>query len=73
MLIDCDTCVGRGVHCHDCVIHVLLSQPPEQVEFDDEEQSALDTLADAGLVPRLRMVPRLAFPPDSSGISRGIA
>ena len=73
MLIDCDTCAGRGVHCHDCVITVLLRQPPERVEFDDEEQNALDSLAEAGLVPRLRMVPSLSLPPDSSRIARGIA
>jgi len=73
MLIDCDTCVGRGVHCHDCVITVLLSRPPESVDFDDEERTALDSLADAGLVPRLRMVPTLPLVPDSSGIARGIA
>ena len=73
MLIDCDTCVGRGVHCHDCVITVLLSRPPEPVEFDDDEQNALDSLADAGLVPRLRMVPTIPLASDSSQIARGIA
>ena len=27
--IDCDTCVVRGLACHDCVVTVLLGPPPE--------------------------------------------
>ena len=57
MIIDCDTCSGQGVHCHDCVISVLLSAPPQQVQLDSDEQIALVRLADAGLVPPLRLVP----------------
>jgi hypothetical protein len=53
--IDCDTCVVRGLACHDCVVTVLLGPPPE-VGFDDEEARALDVLAGSGLVPPLRMV-----------------
>lgn len=53
--IDCDTCVVRGLACHDCVVSVLLGPPPE-IGFDDEEQRALAVLADSGLVPQLRMV-----------------
>ena len=55
VVIDCDTCVVRGLACHDCVVTVLLGPPPE-VGFDDEEQRALAVLAESGLVPRLRMV-----------------
>ena len=53
--IDCDTCVVRGLACHDCVVTVLLGPPPE-IAFDEEECRALDVLADSGLVPPLRMV-----------------
>ncbi|MEQ6901154.1 hypothetical protein [Nocardioides sp. YIM 152588] len=53
--IDCDTCVLRGLACHDCVVTVLLGPPPE-LTIDDEEQRALDVLADSGLVPPLRLV-----------------
>jgi hypothetical protein len=56
MIIDCDTCTGHGVHCHDCVISVLLNAPPQQVQLDSAEQIALVRLADAGLVPPLRLV-----------------
>ena len=53
--IDCDTCLVRGLHCHDCVVTVLLGPPPE-LAFDDEEKRALDVLAAGGLVPPLRLV-----------------
>ncbi len=53
--IDCDTCVVRGLHCHDCVVSVLLGPPPE-LTVDDDELAALDALASGGLVPPLRMV-----------------
>ncbi|MCW2758500.1 MAG: hypothetical protein JWO46_2246 [Nocardioidaceae bacterium] len=59
--IDCDTCLVRGLSCHDCVVTVLLGPPPE-LAFDDDEQRALDVLADSGLVPRLRMVTAMAGP-----------
>ncbi|MDT9593796.1 hypothetical protein RDV89_12005 [Nocardioides zeae] len=53
--IDCDTCLVRGLHCHDCVVTALLGPPPE-LAFGDEEQRALDVLAAGGLVPPLRLV-----------------
>ena len=53
--IDCDSCLVRGLACHDCVVTVLLGPPPE-LGFDDDERRALDVLADSGLVPPLRMV-----------------
>ncbi|HWC84072.1 MAG TPA: hypothetical protein VG756_29275 [Pseudonocardiaceae bacterium] len=56
MIIDCDRCAIRGVGCSDCVISVLLDAPPT-VEFEEPELRALGTLADAGLVPRLRLIP----------------
>jgi hypothetical protein len=59
--IDCDTCVVRGLACHDCVVTVLLGPPPE-LSFDDEERAALDVLAGAGLVPPLRLVTPVTGP-----------
>jgi len=53
--IDCDTCLVRGLACHDCVVTVLLGPPPE-LAIADDERLALDVLADVGLVPPLRMV-----------------
>ncbi|SFB36533.1 hypothetical protein SAMN05216266_10977 [Amycolatopsis marina] len=56
MIVDCDRCQVRGNACSDCVISVLLGAPPE-VEWDDDEQRAVDALVDGGMVPRLRLVP----------------
>ncbi len=55
-VIDCDRCSMRGVGCGDCVVTVLLGGPPFGVELDDDERRAIEILADAGLVPPLRMV-----------------
>lgn len=61
VLIDCDTCLVRGLSCHDCVVTVLLGPPPE-LSFDSEEQEAFEVLAQSGLVPPLRMVTPMAGP-----------
>jgi len=58
MLIDCENCAVRGGACAGCVVSVMLGAPPEGVELDEEERRALGVLADAGVVPRLRLVPR---------------
>ena len=44
----------RGVGCQDCVVSVLLGVP--ETLLDDERQ-ALEVLAEAGMAPRLRLVP----------------
>jgi len=59
--VDCDTCVVRGAACSDCVVSVLLGTPASTagtpvVDFDPDEQAALKTLADSGLVPPLRFI-----------------
>ncbi|GIH18708.1 hypothetical protein [Rugosimonospora africana] len=58
MLIDCDNCEVRGPACAGCVVSVLLGAPPAGVELDESEQAAIAVLADAGMVPRLRLVTR---------------
>ncbi|MDQ3761047.1 MAG: hypothetical protein M3460_04920 [Actinomycetota bacterium] len=58
MIVDCDRCEVRGSACQDCVITVLLGAPPGGVELDGTERRALDTLAEAGMVPRLQLVDR---------------
>lgn len=59
--IDCDTCVVRGLHCHDCVVTVLLG-PPAELAIEDDARAALDVLATGGLVPPLRLVQPVAPP-----------
>jgi hypothetical protein len=62
MLIDCDSCTVKGAACGDCVVTVLLGSPPEgvELELDQVEQAAINTLAAHGLVPPLRLVTRAA-------------
>ena len=57
MIIDCDDCVMRDLACGDCVVSVLLGASDGRAEVDEAERRALDVLADAALVPRLRLVP----------------
>jgi hypothetical protein len=52
--IDCDDCAVRGHGCKDCVVSVLLGVP-DTLHYD--ERAALEVLAEAGLAPRLRLVP----------------
>lgn len=54
MHIDCDRCEMRGLACSDCVVSVLLG--PEDADLGGEEQQAIGVLAEAGLVPPLRLV-----------------
>ncbi|MBV9090254.1 MAG: hypothetical protein JO044_10200 [Mycobacteriaceae bacterium] len=54
VIIDCDDCAVRGAACKDCVVSVLLGTPDTLL---DDERAALEALAEAGLAPRLRLVP----------------
>lgn len=55
--VDCDSCIVRGPSaCGDCLVTVLLGAPPAGVDIDSEEQAALGVLAEAGVVPPLRLV-----------------
>jgi hypothetical protein len=54
VVIDCDDCAVRGAGCRDCVVSVILGVPETLLE---DERAALDVLAEAGLAPRLRLVP----------------
>jgi hypothetical protein len=69
MLIDCDTCAARPRACRGCVVSHLLSagSGEDPVTLDAREWVAVGTLAAAGLVPPLRLVPRPAED-DMSGL-----
>ena len=58
MLINCDECVMQHTDaCNDCVVSVLLAgRPLRRVELDDSETEAIEHLAEAGLVPQLRLL-----------------
>jgi hypothetical protein len=67
MIIDCDSCQVRGLACHDCVVAVLIGPPADLIGESPEpgaavetvwtadERRALAVLAQAGLVPPLRL------------------
>jgi hypothetical protein len=59
--IECDRCVMQHTAaCADCVVTFLCERRPDQsVEVDEAEARALRLLGEAGLVPRLRHVPRV--------------
>lgn len=64
--VDCDSCVVRGASaCGDCVVTVLLGAPPSGVHIDVEERTALDVLAQAGVVPPLRLVTAVSPDPET--------
>ena len=54
VVIDCDDCAVRGAACRDCVVSVLLGVPET---LSQDERTALEVLAEAGMAPRLRLVP----------------
>jgi hypothetical protein len=59
VLIDCDACAMKGPGCQECVVTVVLGFAAERsgsLRIDDDEMAALNTLADSGLVPPLRLV-----------------
>lgn len=61
MMIDCGRCAMRGAGCQDCVIAILESSNvtgyPEQARgyLDEAAMRALMVLAEAGMVPPLRL------------------
>ena len=63
MIIDCQSCEVREIHCADCVVTALLGHEPvfedlpsDQIDLDAAEQTALEVLAESGLVSPLRLV-----------------
>jgi hypothetical protein len=58
MLIDCDECAMQHTSaCDECIVTVLLAdQYRRRLEIDNAEVIALDNLADAGMVPHLRLL-----------------
>jgi hypothetical protein len=54
MTIDCGRCEMRGIGCRDCAVAVIESRNVTGY-LGDAEVRALRVLADAGLVPPLRL------------------
>jgi hypothetical protein len=59
MMIDCNECaMQHTLACRDCVVAHLLHDLISPIELDEDRVEALDVLADAGMVPQLRLMPR---------------
>jgi len=60
LTIDCEICEVRDTDaCDDCVVSYLVGhEAGTPVVLDADEKRAVDLLADAGLVPASRFVPR---------------
>lgn len=56
MTVECGRCEMRGIGCRDCAIAVIESQNVTDC-LTQEQVRALRVLADAGLVPPLRLSP----------------
>lgn len=59
MLIDCNECVMQNTSaCDDCIVTVLLRADQQELTLDASETEALRALGEAGLVPKLRLLPK---------------
>ena len=59
--IDCGDCVmAETSACDDCIVSFIVGREPgDAVVIDADEERALRSLSDGGLVPRLRHASRL--------------
>jgi hypothetical protein len=56
--IECEDCaMQHSAHCADCIVSVLVDPSPRKtaVVIDADEERALRELANAGLVPAIKM------------------
>lgn len=59
MLVDCDECVMQHTDaCSDCVVTAILEIQPGPLDLGEPEVTALESMAELGLVPNLRLVPK---------------
>jgi hypothetical protein len=50
MIIDCQNCPVRELHCDDCMVMALVMTPGSQLPLDAAERAAVDRFVRAGLV-----------------------
>jgi hypothetical protein len=50
MIIDCESCPVRDLHCADCMVTALAAPTGSQLPLDAAEQAAVRRLVAAGLV-----------------------
>ena len=50
MIIDCQSCPVRDLHCGDCMVTALLEPPTADLPLDAAERAAVTRFAASGLV-----------------------
>lgn len=50
MIIDCQSCPVRELHCADCMVSALLAPQETELPLDTAERAAVDRFVSAGLV-----------------------
>jgi hypothetical protein len=61
MLIDCNDCVMQDTSaCDECVVSHVLHDISRPLSLGETEAGVLELLADEGLVPELRLIPKSA-------------
>ena len=50
MIIDCQSCPVRDLHCDDCMVTAFLTPASAELPLDAAERLALSRFASAGLV-----------------------
>ena len=50
MIIECQSCPVRDLHCADCMVTALLAPQAAQLPLDASERAAVTRLVEAGLV-----------------------
>jgi hypothetical protein len=50
VIIDCQTCPVRDLHCADCMVPALLAFQDAQLPLDAAERAAVTRFVEAGLV-----------------------
>jgi hypothetical protein len=63
MRMSCGDCALRNLACGECVVGSLLGPSTGAADFGEGELAAIEVLAAAGLVPRLR------WSPSASGVT----
>ena len=53
MIIDCQTCPVRDLHCSDCMVTTLLVPASGELPLDGPERAAVTRFVEAGLVSAL--------------------
>jgi hypothetical protein len=50
MIIECQSCPVRDLHCADCMVTALLAPQGSQLPLDVSERTAVSRFVEAGLV-----------------------